>query len=221
MKERTYRRGTLDDVDFLVPAIIAAERSGGPRSLYERLFDLDEAELAAILRAILAEELPGSELCCDSFWIALEEGEPAGCIATWIEGTGGAASAFARAALLSHAVGPERWKNAAERMRVLSLVEVPRAAGALQIEAVYVAPGHRGSGVAAALIEHGIEAVQREAPGTERAQILSVVGNSSSARAFEKAGFRVTRRAESDDPRVGALFPGGGRLLWERSLPRL
>jgi GNAT superfamily N-acetyltransferase len=220
MKERTYQRGTLGDVDFLVPAIIAAERSGGPRSLYERVFDLDEAALAGILRAVLSEEVPGSELCCESFWIASEGGERAGCIATWVEGKGAGTSAFVRAALLSHALGAERWKSAAERLRLLSIVELPRAAGAMQIEAVYVAPAHRGSGIAAALIAHAIAAAREEAPAPERAQILSVVGNTSSARAFEKAGFQVARRAESDDPRIAALLPGGGRLLWERSLPR-
>lgn len=80
--ERAYRRATAADADFLVPALVAAERSGGDRSMYERVFGLDGDGLAALFAGLLAEDVPGSELCCESFWVALEGGERAGCIAT-------------------------------------------------------------------------------------------------------------------------------------------
>jgi GNAT superfamily N-acetyltransferase len=218
MPERTYRRGTLDDIDFLVAALIGAERSGGAQSLYERLFDFGEPELAALLKGLFLEDVPGSELCCESFWLAIEAGRPAGCVATWVEAGDGPPSHFVRASLLSHALGVERWKLAAERLRALAPIDIARTAGTLQIEGVYVSPAHRGQGVVGDLLEHALRAAPLENASVRRAQILSVVGNESSSRAFEKAGFVVAQRSESDDPRVSALFPGRGRLLWERAL---
>lgn len=135
-----------------------------------------------------------------------------------IEADGGPSSAMVRASLLPYALGAERWRSAAESLRALATIDLPRTPGALQIEAVYAHPAHRGRGVVGGLLAHALAEAARASPGVERAQILSVAGNDPSARAFEKAGFHVARRAESDDPRVAALFPGRGRLLWERAL---
>ena len=220
MSELSYRRATASHLDFLAAAILEAERSGTAHTVYERLFDLTADELVSALKSMLGEEIPGSELCCASFLLALTEpdGVPAGCIATWIEAEEGPASNLVRAGLLLHTLGADRWAAARPRLELLGEIDIPRAAGALQIEAVYVAEAHRGEGLTRDLIERALAETRAAKPHVRKAQILSVAENESSLRAFSRAGFAVTRRTRSSSPALRALFPGAGRLLWERAL---
>lgn len=210
------RRATEEDLDFLVGAVIAAEESGQSFTSYERVFDLSRQELTSVVRALMAEGVPGTELSCESFRIALgDDGARAGCVATWIEADDGPPSHLQRAAALSYALGAARWSAAQARLRTLAVIDIERAAGALQIEGVYTAHAWRGRGVAPALIAHALAAPT----GATKAQILSASGNEASRRAFAAAGFVTTRTTSTNDPAVRALFPGPGRVLWERALP--
>src|SRR5262249_4538319 len=119
-------------------------------------------------------------------------------------------SHIVRATLLADALGP-RWTTATPRIKLLAEVDIPRAAGALQIESVHVVESHRGRRIAATLIE---DALAEEHPAL--AQILSLIENDASARAFEAAGFHEARRRGSESPELRALLPGSGRVLWER-----
>jgi hypothetical protein len=218
MHDLGYRRATLKDREFVVQAILDAERSGAQATVYEALFGVDAEQLAQALRTILDEEIPGSELCCDNFWLALEERNPIGCLATWIEARTTPPSSIIRANALSYAFGSERWIRAQPRLRLLGTVDLKREPGALQIEAVYAAPSHRGKGVVGGLLAHALEACRSETPDVRKAQILSVIENQSSARAFSKAGFGISARSQSNDPELTGFFPGTGRLLWEKNL---
>lgn len=215
---RIFRRATSEDIEFLTGAIIEAERSGGDKSLYERVFDMRDAEVRALVESMVRENISGSELCADSFWVAVEDEERLGCVATWVEGGDGTPSQLLRASLLSHAVGLERWREAQSKLRALTAIDIPREPNTLQIEAVYTAPPHRGRGLVAALINRALEASRSEHPEVVRAQVLSVRGNASGARAFLKSGFHAVRESCSDDPAIAAIFPGDGRILWERSI---
>jgi predicted GNAT family acetyltransferase len=219
MSEISYRRATAADLEFVTTAILEAERSGTAHTVYERLFDLTGEELETTVKSMLAEEIPGSELCCESFLLALAaDGSPAGAIATWIEAEEGAASNLVRAGLLQHTLGAERWAAARPRLALLREIDVEREAGALQIEAVYVADAHRGRGVTRDLVEHALAETRAHKPGVRKAQILSIEENESSLKAFTRAGFAITRRTRSSNPALRAIFPGAGRLLWERDL---
>jgi len=226
MSELSYRRATASHLEFITTAILEAERSGTTHTVYERLFELTADELVSTVKSMLGEEIPGSELGCESFLLALTEpeGVPAGCIATWIEAEGGPASNLVRANLLLHTLGAERWAAARPRLELLREIDIPREPGALQIEAVYVAEAHRGKRLTRDLIERALAETRAAKPEVRKAQILSVPENESSFKAFSRAGFTVTRRTRSDNPALRALFPGGtsttsaGRLLWERDL---
>jgi GNAT superfamily N-acetyltransferase len=212
----SMRPGGPDDIDFAVTAIIEAERSGCGATVYERVFGLSASELRSLVRRMVEQGLEGSELCCSSFWLAVDGGAPVAGLATWIEAHEGPGSALLRAAALAHALGNARWQAAAPRLRALHAVDVAREPGTLQIESVYTVPAHRGRGVAGGLIERAIAGRRATHAQVTRCQILSVVENRASARAFARAGFREVRRVTSGSPDVQALFPGSGRILWER-----
>jgi hypothetical protein len=219
MSELSYRRATIEDIALVTAAVVDAERSGTPRSLHERVFDLGQGELEALVDAMLREEVPGSELCCESFLLAVDGGEPVGAIATWIEEEDGPPSSFVRATLLGHAVGAERWAAARAKLAPLAAIDIPREPGTLQIEAVYVPAAHRGRRVVPRLIEHALGAYAASHPGVRKAQIQSALGNEPSRRAFLHAGFSIARETRTDRPEILAVFPGTGRILWERALP--
>ncbi len=215
MNVRTYRRATRDDLEFITTTIVEADKSGTPATLYERVFDLTPDELRQTLGDILKEEISGCELCCESFWLAVDEGSPVGGLATWVEGRSGLSSNAIRASLLSSVLGATRWNLAESRLRALAPIDIRRSSGAFQIESVYVIPAYRGRGVVGDLLAHTLAHVD---PGVERAQVLVASGNTPSQRAFSKAGFQVLKRTETSDPSIKALFPGSGRVLFERTI---
>lgn len=203
-----------EDIPFVARAIVDAERSGQASSVYARLFDLGPEEEVALIERILGEGLTGCELSCEQVTLALVDGEPVGSIGAWVEADGAPPSHLVRANLLAWALGAERWQRARPRLRLLSQIDIERAPGALQIESVYVAPSHRGHGIAAATIASALA----EHAGRGKAQILSLVENTASARAFTRAGFAVARTTSSTDAALLSFFPGSGRVLWEKAL---
>ncbi len=218
MDELSYRQATLADIDFCTAAILEAERSGSPHTVYEKVFDLDRAALSSTVNAMLGEDVPGSELCCESFTIALSDGNQIGCVAAWIENLGNPPSNLIRATLLSHVLGAERWVKAQPRLKLLSEIELKREPGTLQIEAVFVGTHARGKRVTARTIEHVLARCRVDYPQVRQAQIQSVLENERSTRAFSNAGFAIAQRTHSDNAALRALFPGSGRLLWQRAV---
>jgi GNAT superfamily N-acetyltransferase len=214
-EEISFRRGSLDDREFLVAAIIEAERSGTSSSMYERVFDLTRDELEDGLRSVLAEDLPGCELCAGSFLLAVVGDQPVGCIATWIEGETGVASSIVKATVWPRVLGIKRWIDAAPKLRLIAEVDIAREPGALQVESVFVVPSFRGRRITTALIESAIREVRTHSPKCTLAQILTVPENTASARAFTSAGFARTRETRSTSADLLACFPGSGRVLWE------
>lgn len=213
----SFRRGTLQDVDFITQAVLEAERSGTPRAMYESVFGLSEPEVRALVRAILDQDIPGCELCCGSFVLACDGPTPVGALATWVEGEEGPSS-LVRATLLVEQLGASRWAQAQAPLRLVAEVDIAREAGTLQIESIFVAAAQRGRRITGAMIAYALAQYRHTHPTVRRAQVLTVLENLASANALRHAGFTVKSRASSQNPDLGRWFPGSGRLLWERDL---
>ncbi|MGD0947505.1 MAG: hypothetical protein ABSA52_08745 [Candidatus Binatia bacterium] len=213
----SFRQGTLQDVDFITQAILEAERSGTPRAMYESVFGLSEPEVRALLRAILDQDVPVCELCCGSFVLACDGPTPVGALATWVEGEEGPSNLL-RATLLVEQLGTTRWAQAQAPLRLVAEVDIPRQAGTLQIESIFVPAAQRGRRITGAMIAYALAECRRTHPTVRRAQVLTVLENVASGNALRHAGFAVKSRASSQNPELGRWFPGSGRLLWERDL---
>ena len=212
----SFRRGTVEDVEFITGAIIEAERSGTPRSMYEAVFNLSEAELRALLAAIVGQDIPGCELCCSSFVLALDGTTPVGALATWVEGEEGPSN-LVRATLLVEQLGAPRWTQAQAALRLLGEVEIARDEGTLQIESIFVAAAQRGRRITGGMIDYALTDCRRTHPTVGQAQVLTVLENVASSTALRHAGFAIKKRTASDNRELGRWFPGSGRLLWERT----
>jgi GNAT superfamily N-acetyltransferase len=214
----SYRGAGLEDIDFVATAIIQAERSYTDRTIYERVFGIPGAELVGFVKDMLSEDIPGSELCCSSWVLAMAGGTTVGGIATWIEASGNLPSNLIHANLLAHALGQERWKQAQRDLAVLSEIDIKREPATMQIEGGYVVPSYRGRGIWNATMEHAISRCRVDHPEVEKVQMISVAENKAAYDTFSKSGFVVAKRTHSDNPEVESLFPGTGRVLWERAL---
>jgi len=218
----TIRAATAADLETIVDAIVDAERSGTDQSVYERLFDLSAAEFRDLLRRVLElgddDDPGGHELSWRSFVVLEEEGVVLGACAAWVEAADGLPSALVKAQLLAHALGAERFRAAAPRLRALATLDLPRTASRIEIESIHVPAATRRRGLGRRLVEGAIAAVARAHPDADTVEILSAEGNLSSTRLFESLGFRVAGRREATTPELRALFPGTARLLWERGV---
>ena len=139
----TFRQAQEADLDFVVEAILEADRSPGSRTSYCTLFEIEERDFPSILQSMLEEEIEGQELCLSGFLLATVEGEPAGGLSGWVEGEAGLPSGILKVNLLAHVLGRERIARAAERLRVASELEHRREKGAIQLESIYVREAFR------------------------------------------------------------------------------
>ena len=206
------------DRDFIVETIIGAEKSGTDRLSYCTLFDLEECKLRRLLAELVDEDIPGQELCISGYLIAEVDGQRAGATCSWIEGRGAKSSAIVKGNLLAHAFGRERVVASAARLELIAPLTMPREAGALQIESVYVASPWRGRGIVRALInEHLRHAGEREAP-PEKCQIIVAANNYAAIRIYRRFGFEITATRSSDHAVLAQLLPANARAQMTKHL---
>jgi len=208
----TLRRAVESDLPFVVTAIEAAESCGieGRPTTYEKLFSLSRQELELLLRAVLVEDTLGHQLTLKSFFVLESEARPVATCAAWVEAEDGVASGFKTAALLSQAVGRDRWIAAKQGIRALSQATPPRTHGTLQMESFFVHPESRGKGLTARLIAD-IRAWYRSQnvvlPGCE---ISLLAENTAALSAYRRAGFDVQCEIRANNPVFHELTGGSG-----------
>jgi ribosomal protein S18 acetylase RimI-like enzyme len=211
-----YRKATIADIDFIVDAIITSEQSGTSYTIYERLFEISETEFRKILHQILTEEIPGSEFYCDNFILAIHNERPVASVAAWIEGENNRSSNTIKANILSYLLGKNNMQRANAHLKLIDEVMIDREPRALQIESVYTHPDYRGKRIAADLIRYVIDYYKETDGAVNKIQILSMLGNDSSFKAFTAAGFVNVVTKQSSNPEVHNILPGQGRILWEK-----
>ena len=216
--EISIRPGTIDDIDFIIACIIEAERAGTQISSYEKIFSISEEELRKILKDILSEEIPGREMCCDNYFLAFDRNLPVGGVGAWIEGSGTQGSNTVRANMFSYFLGPEKWKNSQQNLKLVSQYEIPRVPGTLQFEDAYVVPGYRGYRVIEKVFAHGIREFAKKNPAMKLVQGFTLAGNIQSLISMMKMKWKQSRKVMFDNGDLLNLLPGKGKIQWELDL---
>ena len=85
-EEIKIRQATLDDVEFLVDTIVAAEKSGTNNLGLAKLFELTESEMRTYIKVMLEEEIDGCEFSVSSFLVAEHKEKVVSAFAGWVEG---------------------------------------------------------------------------------------------------------------------------------------
>ncbi len=214
----TIRRAQAKDVDFLVEAIVHAEKSGTERLSYQTIFNLEESEVREILKSMILENEGYCELSFDSFLIAEINGTPVSAVAAWIEGEDDIPSAIVKANLLFSFMPPAALENLRSVSSILEDVHIPRINGALQLESIYTVADFRGKGIVKFLIEQHIKEAKAKNSEVNLAQIILSDVNDSALKAYTKADFKLTLHKISKNPQIQEILPSSGNFSLEKTI---
>lgn len=215
------RRATINDIDFIVDTIVAAEKSGTDNFGLANLFEVSESEMRNCIKDMLEEEVDGCELSLSSFLVAEVEGEVVAAFGGWIEGKNEdeMPSALLKANLINYYLPKENVLASMEKSDIVKPFQIDREEGAYQLEYSYTKPEYRGKGIMKAIIERHISEYQATtAMGGGKIQVHVFENNTSAIKTYSKCGFSISERYESNDSRVLSYFPSNVELLMEKTV---
>lgn len=217
-EEIKIRRATLDDVDFLVDTIVAAEKSGTDNFGLAKLFELSEGEMRTYIKAMLEEEVDGCEFSVSSFLVAEVDEKVVAAFSGWIEGQNedGMSSALLKSNLIGYCLPMENVMKSQSKSDIVRPLQIEREEGTYQLEYSYTLPEYRGRGVLGNIIEsHEKEA---NSNNVKKIQVHVFDNNPSAIKSYEKKGFKITKCYESTHPKTSMFFPSNVELLMEKVL---
>ncbi len=211
----TYKRATENDIDFIVEAIIEAEKSGTNRLSYSTVFDYNFDQVNELIKNALLEDIPGHELSLSGFILAYINNEHAGAVCSWIEAVEEIPSAVIKANVLYYFLGQETILKASPKAKFIETLNISRDAGTLQIESVYVCNKYRGLGVSNKLILEHIKDAIRVGNSFSKVQIHVAETNDAAIKSYLKLGFKTKIRKKCEDPDILKILPSDTRIMME------
>lgn len=165
-EEIKIRRATLNDVDFLVDTIVAAEKSGTDNFGLAKLFELSEGEMRTYIKAMLEEEVDGCEFSVSSFLVAEHQGRVVSAFAGWVEGQNedGMSSALLKSNLIGYCLPMENVMKSQSKSDIVRPLQIEREEGTYQLEYSYTMPEYRGKGIMKDIINMHIVDYQQNTP---------------------------------------------------------
>jgi ribosomal protein S18 acetylase RimI-like enzyme len=211
------RDATVKDSDFLIEAIINAEKGNGNIVSYCAIFDITENEFASLMRKIFKEIFLILSLVLEIFKIAdwrkscaaytggLKESEvmPSGLLKM---------SAF-KAFLDKRQI--EHYHSIAS---VVDEVGIKRDHMTLQLETTYVREGYRGRGIVGLLTDALISSAKMKYPAISKAQVQLFKQNQAAVLSQTKLGFTIVEERTTENTEVLKYLPGLTRIKMQKSI---
>ena len=218
MDQIVLRNATINDIPFLVDTIIEGEKSGTDKLSYSTVFGLTEEESGKYIGDMLSEEVDGCELSISSFLIAEKNGQTAGAISGWIEGSTGISSSILKANLLKYILPERCFLHVREINSIIRELNIEYINNTIQIGAGFVAGEFRGDRIFGKLLSEIIDRLSRSRPDINEvyAQIFSC--NLPSIKGSEREGFRVVMEKVSLNDKILQYLPSDKKLLMKKEL---
>jgi len=213
MPEYTFREATENDVDYIVQAIIEAEKSGTDILSYSRIFDLPEKEIRNLFRQMLLEGIDGCEFSIASYIVAIQNEQIAGTIGAWVEIKENPSS-LVKANLLGYYLPRNSLVHASAYSTVLSELNIDHVKGALSFVTVYISPEHRGHHLFEQLADMHI----RRNPGIEELSIQLMSNNYYAIKSYERYGFKKCLALKSSNELILTLLPFNEKILMNKRI---
>ena len=207
------RPATIDDINFIVEAIIAAEKGGSNKLSYTSIFGLSENDTAKYLKLMLEEEIDGCELSISSYLVVESENELAAAMGAWIEGSeDGVSSSTIKGNLLSYTLPIEAFLKANEIRHIVSELSIDYIPDTLCLGIIYVKENFRGKNLVAALLE---EQIRKALHNRKKIDVyIQVFGNNIPAiKAYKKLGFVESELVISENSEVTNYLPSQKKIL--------
>jgi len=212
-----FRKANLQDIDFIIETIFAAEKSGTDRLSYSTIFGIQESELLKLFQEMLAEDIDGQELSISTFMIAEIDQQYAGACSAWVEGIYGDSSIL-KANLLSYYLPPEKLILENALKEALSEMHLARTKNTIQIESVYVRNNFRGKGIVQQIIEKQIQYLKQEFNFVNSAEIIVAMNNESALKAYQKMGFEICKESSTHFEKILSFLPSNKRVILQKIL---
>jgi len=213
MKPYKIREARTGDVDFIVTAIIEAEKSGSDTLSYSTVFDIPENEVRKIIRSMLLEEIDGCEFSLSSYLVAETDNELVGAIGAWVEKSD-APSKTIKSNLLGYYLPKTSLVYASRNSGITSELIIENVKNALSFVIVYIAPGHRGKGLFSLLADEHI----KRNKGIEELSIQVMANNRFAIKSYERYGFTTVQVKTCHDPGILNFLPYHEKVLMKKSL---
>ncbi|MCF8381826.1 MAG: GNAT family N-acetyltransferase [Bacteroidales bacterium] len=212
------RQATANDIPFLVDTIIEAEKSGTSTLTYTTIFGLSETDAREYIIKMLEEEIDGCELSVSGFILAEKDGQIAGAVGAWVEGSEGTPSAILKGNLLAYVLPSSCLKRASRLNNIIRDLHIEYVTGSIQIGLVYVALEARGKGLVSALIDYKIDLLKKKFPKTNKAYIQVFGNNLPAIRAYEKASFKIVFQKKASYSETAEFMPDIIKVLMKRNI---
>ena len=221
MQEHRIRPATMADATFLAEAILGAEKSNTDKAGLATLFDLRDEQVLELIVRMFDEEVDGCDYSISSFLVAEAIEGPVAAVAGWVEAHDDELPSHQlRSNLFGYVFPPESIVAFQKKKDLVAPLQIEREPHTLQIEHVYVRPGHRGHSLAGRLILEHIARSLVHVPALNKAQVQLVANNTTALKLYEKLGFQLVKTYRATDPKVLDLLPDTVRLLLEKDLNR-
>jgi ribosomal protein S18 acetylase RimI-like enzyme len=218
MEHLVIEKAKPTDKDFLIKAILEADKSFTDISSYSKLLEMSENELISVFHEIFEEELEGCEFGHEGFAIAKIDGVNAGTCASWIEGADGLPSWQLRTSALFCSVPTENMSLLKKNIETFSSINLPRTPGSLQIESVYLDPSFRGQGIFLELLNFHINFTREQGIDFNIVELLTYNSNVVAEAAYRKVGFEKVKSSFSEHPQIKNFYPSDGMTLWQKKV---
>lgn len=203
------RAANESDIPFIARIVFDAEATGAEITSYEKMFQLPRTELEAAFAKGLVDSPAGHALSWRNFFIAESEGQQAGALSAYVEGSNGDASHLTTAFLMQ--VIPRAVLSAGFKLlRANTDVSLAKKNGTLQIDCVATLPEFRGKGALRGLISF-VSLIAKQ-HGVKEAEIQVWKQNQGAVKAYESLGFVISQEA------LSTSHPGNGKLIMTKQL---
>jgi ribosomal protein S18 acetylase RimI-like enzyme len=213
MPSYIIRDANKDDIDFIVEAIIEAEKSGSEVFSYSRVFNLSEEELKGIFRSMLLEEVDGCEFSISNYIIAETGNVVVGTIGAYVE-SNEQSSSIIKSNLLRHFLPARSIIYASQFAKITSELVIDHVKDALSLVVVYINPAHRGNGLFELLTEEHI----KRSRSIIELSVQVMANNLYAIRSYERYGFRTDFIIKSDNENIRQFLPYNEKILMKKSL---
>lgn len=213
MPEYKIREANINDIDFIVKAIIEAEKSGSEIFSYSKIFNLKEEELNQIFHQMLLEEIEGCEFSISSYLVAEINNKIAGTIGAWIENKENP-STIIRGNLLSYFLPKSSLLFASQQAKIISELNIDHVIDALTFAIVYISPEHRGNHLFELLANEHI----KRNKGVKELSIQLMANNVYAIKSYERYGFKKELEMKSDNLKLLEILPYNEKILMKKQL---
>lgn len=212
------RPATLEDIDFVVTAIIEAEKSSTDKIGPANYFEITEADYRKYLIQMLEEEIDGCEISINNFVVAEYDGEIVAAQSGWLEGDNEdcSSSSMIKSNLFAYFLPKENLLKGQCKYDIIKGLMIERGMGVYQLEYSYTKPEFRGYHIMTMLDAYHFKKAKEK--GAKKIQVHVSKGNKKALKARERSGFHAVEYFTSSHPQVKEYYPDDTIVLFEREL---